>query len=642
MGKGLLIALTIVAFCVVLVFAGGPAYALTYTYKGANDGFWDDPNNWDNGTGASLDYPDAADAVVYVLNGNRVKMDSSRPDTSFQMQSLRTDGTSALRTNSTTAGGIKIYVGDVFLQGLSAFTYTGSWGIEGVTKGTEMYVSGNYQNKSTSGVATGATAGRRALIIMSGANKAYREAGYTTANRYCYNYLTVDGGSVSDNASNINTYDGSYQHTEITLKNGGYLRGSGLFETRELVLGASPPATPLQETVKIDYCMSKNNGGDDGTTRLALGGITYPGDVRFVQADQTTSGSGPTYLYKFKGGNPTTTTFNGNVTVGHTKRASGLGLMMVETRDNDTGNSINIHVVGNLYVGQQVYRIDGPTSNAAVSGAGLRGLLKCGSSQIDVDCNVVVGFFYNDTHATRANAPDGSIKFESSTIKVGNNWSVYRVTQPTGWFYDNDFTITNWDTGTSTVIFDGNGGSGTQTIRSQGTWFNNLTVNTLGTVKLLDSATPSIAAAGNMILKGNFRIEAGTFDPNKRTITFKGGDNSETGAQQIYDFNNSYTSASIGDVFVTQGSGGSAIKLLTNLMMDNLDLGPLCAVYLNGWRLGVKDDYTFVSSEITSMTWDQGTVFGTQEPVIPEPGTLLLLGTGILGLLGYIRRRRMK
>ena len=29
-------------------------------------------------------------------------------------------------------------------------------------------------------------------------------------------------------------------------------------------------------------------------------------------------------------------------------------------------------------------------------------------------------------------------------------------------------------------------------------------------------------------------------------------------------------------------------------------------------------------------------------PVIPEPGTMLLLGTGVLGVLGYVRRRRMK
>jgi hypothetical protein len=500
-----------------------------------------------------------------------------------------------------------------------------------------MYVSGNYQCKQTSGPG-GTTEGRRTHIIMSGANKAYREALGTNANRYCFNYLTVDGGNVWDNASIATAYNGSYEHTTITLTNGGYLKG-GTFETREIVLGASPPATPLQETVKIDYCMT-NIGGDCGTTRLALGGITYPSTVRFVTSEGSTAGYN--YTYNFKGGTSTTTTFNDCVTIGAAKDAGAMRKMTVQTIDCDTGNSINMHILGSLYVGNQGTRVDGPTSNAAAGGAGFRGLLKCGSSQIDVDCNVNIGYFYNDTHASRANSPNGSIKFESCTIRVGNNWSVNRITQPTGWFYDNDFTITNWDAGTSTVIFDGNGGAGTQIIRSQGTWFNNLTVNTLGTVRLLDSATPSIAAAGNMILKGNFRLEAGTFDPNKRNITFKGGDNSMGGAEQVYDFNNSSTTFSIGDVYVKQGSGGSAIKLLTNLMMDNLDLQQYCAVYLNSFTLGVKDDYTFVSADIltTGMAWKQGRVFGTLE--IPEPGTLLLLGTGALGVLGYIRRRRMK
>jgi hypothetical protein len=31
----------------------------------------------------------------------------------------------------------------------------------------------------------------------------------------------------------------------------------------------------------------------------------------------------------------------------------------------------------------------------------------------------------------------------------------------------------------------------------------------------------------------------------------------------------------------------------------------------------------------------------TTSAPIPEPGTLLLLGTGALGVLGYIRRRRL-
>ena len=38
----------------------------------------------------------------------------------------------------------------------------------------------------------------------------------------------------------------------------------------------------------------------------------------------------------------------------------------------------------------------------------------------------------------------------------------------------------------------------------------------------------------------------------------------------------------------------------------------------------------------------QGTMTGARFTVIPEPATMMLLGTGLLGVLGVVRRRRMK
>ena len=39
--------------------------------------------------------------------------------------------------------------------------------------------------------------------------------------------------------------------------------------------------------------------------------------------------------------------------------------------------------------------------------------------------------------------------------------------------------------------------------------------------------------------------------------------------------------------------------------------------------------------------WEIGTEIEF-DSVIPEPGTWLLFGTGIIGLFGYVQRRRMK
>jgi hypothetical protein len=50
------------------------------------------------------------------------------------------------------------------------------------------------------------------------------------------------------------------------------------------------------------------------------------------------------------------------------------------------------------------------------------------------------------------------------------------------------------------------------------------------------------------------------------------------------------------------------------------------------------------SNTIGAGKYDLGTIYNTWADVspIPEPGTMLLIGTGVVGLLGYLRRRRIK
>jgi len=267
---------------------------------------------------------------------------------------------------------------------------------------------------------------------------------------------------------------------------------------------------------------------------------------------------------------------------------------------------------------------------------------------LTVDCDVTLGMGGTNVHK-------GVIKVRDGTLDVGRNliakkgkptWSSYLTAAGGTIKVAGNFTVENstdsvlngWDLGTSTFIFNGTAAS-TQTISLQ---------NQKGTglsffdVKVQRGASGKLFLDDNMVIRGSFRVESGVFESDNNPaapswLIFKNGDNSETGAKQIYDVT---SLANIGNVLIAQGSPGSGVKLLADLTMDNLDMQQYCTLYLNDHRLVIKDDADLYSENISQMAWKQGTIFGTQ--VIPEPHTLLLVGTGVLGVLGYIRRRRMK
>ena len=178
--------------------------------------------------------------------------------------------------------------------------------------------------------------------------------------------------------------------------------------------------------------------------------------------------------------------------------------------------------------------------------------------------------------------------------------------------------------GTSTFVFD-NAFGGAQTIKSAGAAtfksvpFCNVDINNPG---------GTVTLADNLLLKGNLDIIAGTLNPATFYVVFHGGIDNEDLAQQI-DANN----ADLKKVHIEAGSS-TYVKLMSDLTVSGaLDIDAGCKLFLNGFTL------TAEGQTITGSTaWDQGEIVAA---AIPEPATLLLIGTGALGVLGYVRRRRM-
>ncbi|KPL01453.1 MAG: hypothetical protein AMK75_04860 [Planctomycetes bacterium SM23_65] len=264
--------------------------------------------------------------------------------------------------------------------------------------------------------------------------------------------------------------------------------------------------------------------------------------------------------------------------------------------DNGTGVQRHIDVAGNMRVGN--------APNYGKYG------IKMYNATVNIDGRLRFG---------GGNPNSGTLIMDSATIYLGGDLDWYSSYVPDQWAID------NWDPGTSTLICDGNGLAVTQNIESYGYLgikFNNFIVNNPGgQVRLVSGA------AGDLVLTGDLKILAGTFNQNNRLVTFNGpGHDWQDGVGMEFD-----------NILLAQNAEVTMLSDITIQFGDNLLMASGSALYLNGFTLHAEGQ-DLVSSEIGQMAWDDGTIIGT----IPEPGTMLLIGTGILGLLGYIRRRRMK
>jgi hypothetical protein len=610
-----------------LLLVSGAAYGTPYvwinpaTNSGNRD--WYNPANWNQGA-----VPAPGDNTI-ISNGGRFT--TSRD---IVVGSLRITGGS-----SYTVGSYSITTKDNALTGAIGFYRNNSNATPSSSGVTNVYGSFAFDYGTSVDILFPGT------LNLYGTNTAFRNVSSRSGFP-----IVIWGTGIWDNASRIIMYGGG----TIRVKAGGSIgrnpTTNSVWTAKRFIFEGGQSNLPYY-LAPVEFRYSGAMGTDNGTMNLAVtGGVTYPYDVHIGQDYAGTAPKTPMTWRVIGGAFTVAQDFQINEVGGLSP-----GMMIFNSVENGTANSVNFTVNRDMKLG--TFSGTGGTAGAEFYKAVFN------SSKVRIG---------NDFYPAGAQrpvgdiAPNGSCDLGNTTIRLGGNL-VFANPRPAG---TPTYTKTtdNWNAGTSTIICDGNGlAARTQTLTTFGTngfYLNNLTVMSRRGIVQLDTTSHTV---GDLILTGSLLVDNGTFKCRGMDVIFKGKGtgltvnangqiDTKTGATSSLYFTTGGSDCTtavtvsvlhtdpydniLGLWHIGTGSGPTFVQLATNVKVNGLIFDNAgCAVVLQGHTINING--TPIS---TTISYGAGMIYQnwSDAAAIPEPGTCLLIGTGVIGLFGWMRRRRMK
>ncbi len=598
--------------CAALALLSGAVDATDYVWTGAS-GPWTTAGNW-TPTGVPTTGDTAYVASVTPTAAGNVQVGSVRfngtglnigANTFIAINDNGQNGNFIWRSNSgITAGAIEAY-GNVLIQQISSGNPTPSW-----------------------------------TMRLKGNNQTFRDVLY----RAGYNVEVYGTGAIDNGCFQL--YDNK---TKFTVRGSGRLgdtasTGQG-WSSSEFVFESGQANLPTWGAA-VNFTYYGNFGADNGLRKYAINSsVLYPNHVGigfgFIG---NTKKNGMTWRLKggdltiardFNVGAPGVVNYSGPIVLD--------GDLKFISQENDLSTWRNVTVGRDFVIG------GAPNAPSASSPDCIAiAVAKFGNSVIRVGQDLKFGQRSDGSYQ-----PTGSGDLGNATIYVGRN---FFIQDPNNKVPNYTRTLSAWSGGASTVICDGNGttvafGRKDQTVATyglKGFRLNNLIIrNECGTVSLAVNDPYTAVAdplAGPLVLTGNLRLEKGKFNDNDRSITFNGPNHTLFWDNNLCKVTGTTPNALdniilLPDAVLYLDAGTHSI-----IKVDNLDMQAGSKLYLNGFTL-VAEGSTFMSDQVSAggeaytAFGSNGMIYGTL--AIPEPATLLLLGTGALGVLGYVRRKRL-